>query len=77
MNATKTKFIMFGSRKQLQQCTTEVLKVNNDMVPRSENIKYFGPWLHQHLSFKTHIMKMCKTAMMNLQRIKVICYMLS
>ena len=33
MNATKTEFIMFGSKKQLQKCTTEVHKVNDVMVP--------------------------------------------
>ena len=68
---------MFVSRKQLQKCTTEVLKVNDDMVTRSKIIKYLGAWLDQHLSIKTHITKKCKTAMMNLQRIKVIHHMLS
>ena len=77
MNATKTEFIMFGSKKQLQKCTTESLKVKNDIVPTSDTIKYLSAWLHQHLSFKTHIKKKCQTAMMNLQRIKVICHMLS
>ena len=77
MNATKTEFIMFGSKKQLQKCTTESLKVNNDIVPTSETIKYLGTWLDQHLSFKTHIKKKCQTAMMNLQRIKAIHHMLS
>ena len=77
MNATKTEFIMFGSKKQLQKCTTEALKVNDDMVPTSEIIKYLGAWLDQHLSFKIHIMKKCQIAMMNLQRIKAICHMLS
>ena len=42
MNETKTKFIIFGSKKQLQKCTTEVLKFNDDMVPTSEIIKYLG-----------------------------------
>ena len=77
MNATKTEFIMFGSKKQLQRCTTETLKVINDMVPTSDTIKYLGGWLDQHLSFKTHIKKKCQTAMMNLQRIKTIHHMLA
>ena len=77
MNATKTEFIMFDSKKQLQQCTTESLKVNNDIVHTSDTIKYLGAWLDQHLSFKIHIKKKCQTAMMNLQRIKATCYMLS
>ena len=61
---------MVSSRKQLQKCTTEVLKVNDDMVPISEIIKYLGAWLDQHLSCMTHITKKCQTAMMNLQRNK-------
>ena len=77
MNVTKTEFIMYGSKKQLQKCTTKTLKVNDDMVPASETIKYFGAWLDQHLSFKIHIMKKCQRAMMNLQRIKTIHHMLS
>ena len=77
MNATKTEFIMFGSKKQLQQCTTEALKVNDDLVPTSHTIIYLGAWLDQHLSFKTHVKKKCQTAMMNLQRIKTIYHMLS
>ena len=32
MNATKTEFIMFGSTKQMQKCTTKALKVNEDMI---------------------------------------------
>ena len=77
MHAMKTEFIMFGSNKQLQKCTTDTLKVNDDMVPTSEIIKYLGAWLDQHLSFKIHSMKKFQTAMMNLQRIKAICHMLS
>ena len=77
MNTTKTEFIMFGLKKQLQKCTTKTLKVNDDMVHVSHTIKYLGAWLDQHFSFKTCINKKCQTAMMNLQRIKTICHMLS
>ena len=57
MNTTKTEFIMFGLKKQLHKCITETLKVNDDMVPRSNTIKYLGAWLDQHLPSKTHIKK--------------------
>ena len=76
MNATEMEFIMFRSKKQLQKCTTDALKVNDDMVPTSHIIKYLGAWLDQHLSFKIHIKKKCQIAMMNLQRIKAIHHML-
>ena len=72
MNTAKTEFIMLGSKIQLEKCTTKALKVNDDMVPTSEIIKYLGAWLDQHLSFKIHIKKKCQIAMMNLQRIKTI-----
>ena len=77
MNTTKTEFIIFGLKKQLQKCTTKTLKVNDNMVPVSNTIKYLGAWLDKHPSFKTHIKKKCQTAMMNLQRIKIIHHMLS
>ena len=77
MNTTKTEFIIFGSKKQLQKCTTETLKVNDYIVPVSNTIKYLGAWLDKHLSFKTHIKKKCQTTMMNLHRIKTIHHMLS
>ena len=66
MNTAKTEFIMFGFKKQLEKCTTKALKVNDDMVPTSEIIKYLGAWLDQHLSFKIHIKKRCQITMMNL-----------
>ena len=70
MNTAKTEFIMFGSKKQLEKCTTKALKVNDDMVPTSEIIKYLGASLDQHLSFKIHTKKKCQIAMMNLKGLK-------
>ena len=51
MDTAKTEFMMFGSKKQLEMCTTKALKANDDMVPTFEIIKYLGAWLDQYLSF--------------------------
>ena len=53
-------------------CTTEVVAVNGMEVPRSECIHYLGAWLDQYISLKSHITKMCTTAMLSFQQIKLI-----
>ena len=70
MNDGKTEFIMFASKKQTEKCVTTSIDVNNTTVNCSPTIKYLGAWLDQHLQLKEHILKKCRTAMINLQRIK-------
>jgi hypothetical protein len=72
MNATKTEFILFGSKSQLKKCVTTSLNVAGDKVERSNIIKYLGAWLDESLTLKAHISKKCRAAMINLQRIKLI-----
>ena len=70
MNDGKTKFIMFASKKQLQKCVKTSIGVNRTTVKCSPIIKYLGTWLDQHMQLHDHIVKRCRTAMMNLQKIK-------
>ena len=63
-------FIMFASKTQLEKCVTTSMDVNNTTVNCSPIIKYLGAWLDQHMQLSEHIIKKCRTAMMNLQRIK-------
>ena len=77
MNASKTEFILFGSRKQLAKCITTELDINGNSIPRSEWIHYLGEWMDQHLSFKTHIKIKCKSATFNLFRLCKICSVLT
>ena len=70
MNDGKTKFIMFGSKYQLNKCITH--QINNNGVPvQSANvIRYLGAWMDKHLSLNHHVKLKCKVAMFNLIRIK-------
>ena len=70
MNDGKTKFIMFASKKQLEKLVTTSIDVNNTIVNCSPIIKCLGAWLDQHMQLHDHIVKKCRNAMMNLQKIK-------
>ena len=69
MNNGKTEFIMFASKRQLGKCVTTSIDMNNTTLNCSPIIKYLGAWLDQHMQLSEHIIKTCRTAMMNLQRI--------
>ena len=72
MNSEKTEFIMFGSKVQLSKCDTTSLTVNGSVIPKSDIIRQLGAWLDSNLNFKHHIVVNCRSAMMNLQCIKLI-----
>ena len=72
MNDGKMEFIMFGAKKQLAKCKTTSTDVNKTVVNNSEVVKYLGTWMDCNLTFKDHIVKKCRTAMINLQQIKLI-----
>ena len=67
MNDGKTEFIMFGAKKQLAKCKTTSIDVNKTVVNNSEVVKYLGTWMDCNLTFKDHIVKKCRIAMINLQ----------
>ena len=65
MNASKTEFIMFGSSRQLNKCTTDSIDIAGDKIDLSGNIRYLGAHLDQTLTFKEHVKRKCRTAMLN------------
>ena len=67
MNDGKTEFIMFGAKKHLTKCTTTSIDVNNTKVSMSKVIKFLGTWMESNLTFKDHIVKKCRTSMINIQ----------
>ena len=77
MNSAKTEFILFGSSSQLGKCGTSSLNVCGDSVKLTPKIKYLGAYLDSHLNLKHHISVKCRTAMWNLQRIKLIRHILT
>ena len=70
MNNSKTEFIYFGGSKQLEKCTTNQINVNGELIPRSQTTRYLGAYLIATLNLKQHIKIKCKTAMLNLLKIK-------
>ena len=70
MNNNKTKFILFGSKPQLDKCKTKTLNVDNSEIKLAEKIKYRSVLLDQKLNLKQHITSKCQTAMLNIQQIK-------
>ena len=70
MNGSKTEFIMFGHRKQLQKCITSSINIDGDSVNRLHIVKYLGALLDEELTLKQHIQHKCKSAMYGIHRIK-------
>ena len=70
MNNSKSEFIIFGNRTQVDKCISDGLRIEDDVVNRSQIVKYQGHGWIQSLHQKTHVKKKCASAMLNLQRIK-------
>jgi hypothetical protein len=71
MNESKTEFIIFGSRQQLNKLASRnSLNVSGTTVTTSDSIKYLGVYLDKNLNFKKQITTKCRTASYNLFRIK-------
>ena len=66
MNALKTDFIIFCSRKLLPKINPTSINICQDIVTKSEVVKYLGAWLDQSLTYKFHIKQKCKIAMYNI-----------
>ena len=50
MNSSKPEFILFGSRGQLQKCTTNSINLNDVEVKHGGCIRYLGVLLDVHLN---------------------------
>ena len=72
MNPSKTEFIYFGSKPQLKKCEVQSLKVSGDLIQRADMIRYLGVYMDAHLTYKHHVTKKCKAAMINYFKIKSI-----
>ena len=72
MNTSKTEFIMFGSRPQLNKCSTKVITICGDQIKLQPCIRYLGAFLDDTLNFKEHVKRKCQTAMFNYFKIKSI-----
>ncbi len=62
LNATKTKYIIFGTKSQLKDKPDLQLKVGSEPIERVSMTKYLGVLLDQHLTFDDHISYIHKKA---------------
>ena len=69
MNASKTEFILSGSRQQLNKCSTTEILVCDDSIEIQNCIRYLGALLDDNLDFKDHIKRKCQSAMLNFFKI--------
>ena len=72
MNNVLTKFNCFRSRQQLTKCITQEINTLGTAVKRMKLICYLGALMVTNLTFKNHTTHICKKAMINLERIKLI-----
>ena len=74
MNDSKTKFIILETRQQNSKLITSSTDVNNiHNMSKSKSVKYLGAYLDESLTMKYYITEECKTANINLIRIKNVC----
>ena len=60
MNTSKTEFIMFGSKAQLNKCSTNEIDIAGDKVQSVSVIRYLGAYLDETLKL---IKRACKKQM--------------
>ena len=72
MNSSKTEFILFGSRVQLQRCSDCQIVVCDANIQQSSSVKYLGLHMDDQLTFNIQIREKCRTASANLFYIRQI-----
>ena len=60
MNTSKTEFIIFGNRKQLDKCSTNVFNINGVETDSHYCITYLGAFLDETLNFKEDVRRKCR-----------------
>jgi len=63
---------MIGSKAQLEKCVTINIDIAGDVVHCATSIRYLGVFLDETLTFKEHVKRKCRTAMLNVFRVKSI-----
>jgi hypothetical protein len=74
MNTSKTEFIIFGSSKQLDRCSTKrtCISIDGDEIEFEHCIRCLSVYLDKTLHFKEENRRKCRTAIANYLRIKSI-----
>ena len=69
LNPDKTEYILFGSWQKLKKTSPEPFNALGDPITVSNEVRYLGGFLDQHLNFKKHIEEKDKKAMANIIKI--------
>jgi hypothetical protein len=59
LNASKTQFIIFGSKKAINKLPNLSLTLGNEVIEPVDKVKNLGVWFDQYMTFKTHVEKTC------------------
>ena len=70
MHSSKTEFILFGSKQQLDKCSVTEINIAGDTIKSTSCIRYLGTFLDENLTFKDHVKRKCQTAMFYYLRIR-------
>ena len=70
INPTKTELMYIASRRQIKKCSENTIRVGEDRINRTAEVKLLGVWLDEHLSYEQHILKKCKSAMLSIYKIR-------
>ena len=60
----KKKLLYAGKQKPLNHSNSSVL-INQNLIEKSECVKYLGVYLDNKLFWKTHIHKLCKKSLIS------------
>ena len=77
MNASRTEFIIYGSRQQLNKYTANDILVCGESIKLQNYIGYLVVFLDDSLDFNDHIKRKCQAAMLSYFKIKCMRYCLT
>ena len=52
MNNSKSEFIIFGNRTQMNKCASDGLRIEGKIVNKCQSVKYHGEWLDSDPTLK-------------------------
>ena len=55
LNASKSKFVLFGGDRRMQTCRGIKLFIDHENLEREDSIKYVGVVIHKNLTWNEHI----------------------
>lgn len=70
MNASKSEFVIFSSKRLSKHINTNSLNVAGDDVKIGDNIRLLGAWLDRFLTMEVHARKKAKAASLALMKIR-------